>query len=100
MAPQRLLVAGAALGLLVTACGAASIEDTASCGELRSAWEDAGGPVANYSIQVRTVERVTELGAGDLPRDEALTCHVLFDDALAAAGCSAPDTPPAFRSCG
>lgn len=97
---RHVLIAGVALTLVLAGCSSASIEETASCGELRSAWEDAGGPVANYSVQVRTVERVTELGGnGETGQEERATCAGLFDDAYAAANCTAPDLHPEHRYC-
>ncbi len=101
-APPRvrvLFAAVVALGLFVAGCSNPSIEDPAgSCGELRTAWEDAGGPVANYSIQVTTVERATELRA-DADGGERIACADLFNAAYTAANCSAPDLRPEFRSC-
>jgi hypothetical protein len=97
---RHVLIAGVALALVLAGCSSASIEEPASCGELRSAWEDAGGPVANYSVQVRTVERVTELGGnGETGPEERATCAGLFDDAYAAANCTAPDVRPEYRYC-
>ena len=101
MASSRINVAAAVLGLLASGCAAAaSAEEPASCVELREAWEEAGGPSANYAVQVWTVEQVTQLvGASDLTLFYSFSCNVLFDDAYSAASCSAPDIPPAFRSC-
>jgi hypothetical protein len=96
---MRYLIVAAVVGLIATGCGAAPVETPSSCGELRAAWEAAGGPDANYAMQVRTVERANQLGASSVSRDDAVTCDVLFDEAYLAASCSAPDVPPAFRSC-
>lgn len=96
---RGLLISVVVFGFLAASCAAAPVEEPASCDELRRAWEEAGGPVANYSTQVRTVELVTELGGRGGPPAERVTCATLFDAAYTAATCSAPDTPPAFRSC-
>jgi hypothetical protein len=97
---RHVLIIGMALAVLIVGCSSASIEEPDSCGELRSVWEDAGGPVANYSVQVRTVERVTELGRNiDAGHEERAACSGLFDDALTAANCTAPDVRPEFRTC-
>jgi hypothetical protein len=97
---RHALITGVALALVLAGCSSASIEEPASCGELRTAWEDAGGPIANYSVQVRTVERVTELGgSNDAGHGERAACAGLFDDALTAANCTAPDVRPEFRTC-
>lgn len=87
------------LGLLVAGCSSPSVgEPAASCTELRTSWEEAGGPRANYAVQVRTVERVTELG-GEADAGDRVACAALFDAAYRAANCSAPDVRPEFRSC-
>lgn len=96
---RLLCAAGVAFGLLLAGCATPAAEEPAgSCSELRAAWEDAGGPAANYSVQVTTVERVSELGA-DADAGERVACADLFDDAYTAANCSAPDLRPEFRSC-
>ena len=97
--PGLLWTVAIALGLLIAGCSTPSAQEPAgSCDELRTVWEDAGGPIANYSVQVTTVERVTELGAEADP-DERIACADLFDAAYTAANCSAPDLRPEFRSC-
>jgi len=96
---RLLCAAGVAFGLLLAGCSSPSVEEPArNCTELRTAWEDAGGPRANYSVHVTTVERVAELGA-DADAGERAACANLFDAAYTAANCSAPDLRPEFRSC-
>lgn len=87
------------LGLLVVGCSSPSLSEPASsCEELRTSWEDAGGPRANYAVQVTTVERATEL-SGEADAGDRVACAALFDAAYRAANCSAPDVRPEFRSC-
>lgn len=96
---RLLWTAAFALALFVAGCSNPSIEEPAgSCGELRTTWEDAGGPIANYSVQVTTVERATELRADD-DVAERVACADLLNAAYTAANCSAPDLRPEFRSC-
>jgi hypothetical protein len=87
---MRLPVLACSAILILTGCVGPVIDGAQSCSELEQAWEEAGGLDAEASVHLDVMDRVNELGAGNLPEEELAACADLFLDAQKGLDCQDP----------